>query len=221
MGRREGDWTNGADGELCHGPSKRSRNAQGKSLYRLWPEPRYPTLVWWIRNFLEPQQAATGGIEMPHRPASEVDRYVANRIRVQRINLSMTQQDFGERLNISFQQVQKYEKGQNRVSAGRLHQICGVLKVPLSFMFDGGPAGSFDPAQPKTTKTPAFINEFLATREGLDLIKAFTRIEDAELRGKIVTVVRLLAGGGKLSGRPRSRGAAGSAGRRRAAASSR
>jgi transcriptional regulator with XRE-family HTH domain len=167
------------------------------------------------------QNRCTGGIEMPHRPASVIDHYVANRIRVQRINLSMTQQDFGKRLNISFQQVQKYEKGQNRVSAGRLHQICGVLKVPLSFMFDGGPAGSFDPAQPKITKTPAYINELLATREGLDLIKAFTRIEDAELRGKIVTVVRLLAGGGKVSGRPRSRAATRSTGRRRAAASSR
>jgi transcriptional regulator with XRE-family HTH domain len=159
--------------------------------------------------------------QMPHRPASAIDQYVANRIRVQRLNLQMSQEEFGEHLDVSFQQVQKYEKGLNRVTAGRLHQICGVLKVPLSFMFEGGPAGSFDPMKPKTAKTADFINEFIATREGLDLIKAFTRIQDAELRAKIVTVVRLLAGGRKVSGRPRSRAATRSTGRGRATGNTR
>jgi transcriptional regulator with XRE-family HTH domain len=130
---------------------------------------------------------------MSRRPASAVDQYVGNRIRVQRQILKMSQQAIGKKLDITFQQVQKYEKGSNRVSVGRLHQICEVLKVPLSFMFEGGPAGSFDSMEAKKAPTADFINDFLATREGIELVKAFKRIQDAELRRRIVKLVTAMA----------------------------
>ena len=130
---------------------------------------------------------------MAKKAPHSTDKHVGSRVRMRRLMLGMSQEKLADAIGLTFQQVQKYEKGLNRVSVGRLHQICEVLKVPLSFMFEGGPAGSFDSMEAKKAPTADFIDDFLATREGIELVKAFKRIQDAELRRRIVKLVTAMA----------------------------
>src|SRR5712692_1921768 len=102
-----------------------------------------------------------------------IDKHVGSRVRMRRMMLAMSQEKLGDALDLTFQQVQKYEKGTNRIGASRLQQISNTLQVPVAFFFEGAPnlpgaAPSFDGAP-----SPAFVNEFLATSDGLALTKAF------------------------------------------------
>lgn len=130
-----------------------------------------------------------------------IDRHVGSRVRMRRILLGMSQEKLGEALGLTFQQVQKYEKGTNRIGASRMQQISKTLNVPPSFFFDGAPAleGSADGTQgasalaeepPSTT----FVFDFIATAEGLALNKAFARIQDPKVRKRIIDLVNSLAG---------------------------
>ena len=74
-----------------------------------------------------------------------VDKYVGSRVRMRRIMLGMSQEKLGEALGLTFQQIQKYEKGTNRVGASRIQQIAEILQVPVSFLFEGGPSGIAGP----------------------------------------------------------------------------
>jgi transcriptional regulator with XRE-family HTH domain len=96
-------------------------------------------------------------------------------------------------LGLTFQQVQKYEKGTNRVGASRLQQISEILQVPVSFLFDGGPSGAASADGFGEGSSPAYVSDFLATSEGLALTRAFTRITDAKLRRSIVELVEQIA----------------------------
>jgi transcriptional regulator with XRE-family HTH domain len=107
--------------------------------------------------------------------------------------LGMSQEKLGEALGLTFQQVQKYEKGTNRVGASRLQQISEVLQVPVSFLFDGGPSGTVGGEASAESASPAYIADFLATSEGLALTRAFTRIADSKLRRSIVGLVEQIA----------------------------
>ena len=112
--------------------------------------------------------------------------------------LGMSQEKLGEQLGLTFQQVQKYEKGVNRIGASRLFDLSQVLGVPIQFFYDEAPnnaAPSYSP-QAGFAERPAetYVVEFLASREGLELNKAFVRIEDARVRRAIVDLVRSLAG---------------------------
>ena len=113
-----------------------------------------------------------------------VDKHVGRRVRMRRKMLGMSQEKLGDVLGITFQQVQKYENGKNRISASRLQHISQILQVPVPFFFEGAPGGSEG-----APGVPSYINEFLATSDGLALAKAFTRIEDAKLRRLIVHLV--------------------------------
>src|SRR4051812_20499938 len=121
-------------------------------------------------------------------PKTEIDYHIGRRIRLQRHGLGMGQEELANKLNVSYQQVQKYENGSNCVSIGRLLKICVILGVPLSFMFEGA-AVSFESLKRKKPKIPSVINEALATRQGLQVIEAFHRIQDAELRRNIARLV--------------------------------
>jgi transcriptional regulator with XRE-family HTH domain len=107
--------------------------------------------------------------------------------------LSMSQTDLGAALGLAFQQVQKYEKGTNRVGAGRLQQIAHTLHVPISFFFD-------DPIKPsgvggtREGRSPDYVSDFLATTDGLALTKAFVLIKDTRLRRSIVKLVEEIVG---------------------------
>jgi transcriptional regulator with XRE-family HTH domain len=107
--------------------------------------------------------------------------------------LGMSQEKLGEALGLTFQQVQKYEKGTNRVGASRVQQISDILQVPVSFLFDGGPGSASSLAGLNESASPAYVADFLATSEGLALTRAFTRISDAKLRRSIVDMVEQIA----------------------------
>jgi transcriptional regulator with XRE-family HTH domain len=112
---------------------------------------------------------------------------------MRRIMLGMSQEKLGEALGLTFQQVQKYEKGTNRVGASRLQQISEILQVPVSFLFDGGPSGAINGASFGEGASPAYVSDFLATSEGLALTRAFTRISDSKMRRSIVELVEQIA----------------------------
>jgi transcriptional regulator with XRE-family HTH domain len=123
-----------------------------------------------------------------------IDKHVGNRVRMRRIMLGMSQEKLGDALDLTFQQVQKYEKGTNRISASRLQQMSNILQVPVPFFFEGAP---HVPGQSKGTDkapSPTYVSEFLATTDGLALTKAFMQIKDAKLRRRIVNLVEDIAG---------------------------
>ena len=109
--------------------------------------------------------------------------------------LSMSQEKLGDALGLTFQQVQKYEKGANRIGASRLQHIAQILQVPVSFFFEGGPAaeGSRGAAM---FASSAYVSDFLSTRDGLDLARAFMAIKDKKLRRCIVALVEEIVGDG-------------------------
>jgi transcriptional regulator with XRE-family HTH domain len=123
---------------------------------------------------------------------SGIDRVVGQRIRWRRREMKLTQERLAELLELTFQQVQKYEKGVNRVSAGRLYEIAGVLGVPISYFFEGAEAflkaGPSEPAEDEEEpRAPAL------TPEMLELISAFQKIEDVSLRKSLLNTVRAAA----------------------------
>jgi transcriptional regulator with XRE-family HTH domain len=130
---------------------------------------------------------------MSTKAPNPVDKYVGSRVRMRRIMLGMSQEKLGEALGLTFQQIQKYEKGTNRVGASRIKQISEILQVPVSFLFDGGPTGTTNAEGFSEETSPSYISDFLATSEGLALTRAFTRIGDAKLRRSIVDLVEQIA----------------------------
>ncbi len=130
---------------------------------------------------------------MSIKAPNPVDKYVGSRVRMRRIMLGMSQEKLGEALGLTFQQIQKYEKGTNRVGASRIQQIAEVLQVPVSFLFEGGPTSKPDGEGFGEGASPAYVSDFLATSEGLALTRAFTRIADSKLRRSIVDLVEQIA----------------------------
>jgi transcriptional regulator with XRE-family HTH domain len=123
-----------------------------------------------------------------------IDVHVGSRVRLRRMMLGMSQEKLGEALGITFQQIQKYEKGTNRVGASRLQHIATVLKVPVSFFFEDAP-GTPDEALGFAEHQPhSYVVDFLSSSEGLSLNKAFVRIKDARVRRRIVDLVQSLSG---------------------------
>jgi transcriptional regulator with XRE-family HTH domain len=130
---------------------------------------------------------------MSTKAPNPVDKYVGSRVRMRRIMLGMSQEKLGEALGLTFQQIQKYEKGTNRVGASRIQQISEILQVPVSFLFEGGPTSASAVEGASEAASPAYVSDFLATSEGLALTRAFTRITDAKLRRSIVDLVEKIA----------------------------
>jgi transcriptional regulator with XRE-family HTH domain len=136
------------------------------------------------------------GEERNSRRANSIDVHVGGRVRLRRMVLGMSQEKLGEQLGLTFQQVQKYEKGVNRIGAGRLFDLSHVLGVPIQFFYEDAPAYQSDhPSAGSFAErgTETDIVDFLATREGLDLNKAFQRIGNPKVRRAIVDLVRALA----------------------------
>ena len=122
------------------------------------------------------------------------DRHVGSRVRMRRIMLAMSQEQLAEALGLTFQQVQKYEKGANRIGAGRLQQISQILQVPVAFFFEGAPNASAPHGSNGSTLSMAEINNFISNPDGLRLIGAFMRIDNAALQRRIVMLVQEIAG---------------------------
>jgi transcriptional regulator with XRE-family HTH domain len=108
--------------------------------------------------------------------------------------LGMSQEKLGDALGLTFQQVQKYEKGTNRIGASRLQQISHSLQVPVAFFFEGAPTLPGKSVGLDEAPSPAYVSDFLATSDGLALTKAFMQIKNTKLRRRIVELVEAVAG---------------------------
>ena len=134
--------------------------------------------------------------------ASPIDVHVGSRIRLRRTLLGLSQERLGDALGLTFQQVQKYERGINRVGASRLFDLARVLDVPISFFFDDMPEPIGGPVHPASTVAVAGFAEgqdgfgvdaFLNRRETLDLVRAYYRISDAAVRKRVFELIKSLA----------------------------
>jgi transcriptional regulator with XRE-family HTH domain len=113
---------------------------------------------------------------------------------MRRMMLGMSQEKLGDAIGLTFQQVQKYENGTNRIGASRLHQIAQSLQVSPSFFFEGAPLPVGASDGDRQAPSPSYVTDFLATSDGLALTKAFMEIKDGKLRRRIVDLVEDLAG---------------------------
>ena len=122
------------------------------------------------------------------------DVHVGGRIRLRRNMLGMSQEKLGESLGITFQQIQKYEKGTNRVGASRLQAIASILSVPVAFFFEDAPGseGSEHKGLSEDSST-SFVVDFLSSAEGLQLNRAFARISNPKVRRKVIELAKVLA----------------------------
>ena len=121
------------------------------------------------------------------RVPSAVDRHVGLRIRMRRRELGMSQERLAESIGLTFQQIQKYERAANRVSASKLWEIARVLRAPVSYFYEG--LEGVDQAQPAMTA----MHDFLVTPEGIELAALFPRISHHRVRRKVLELVRMLA----------------------------
>jgi transcriptional regulator with XRE-family HTH domain len=133
-----------------------------------------------------------GGDMSKTRDANSTDRHVGAKVRMRRLMLGLSQTKLADGLGLTFQHVQKYEGGINRIGASRLQQIANILKVEPAFFFDGAPGPTVKAGD---AKAHAYVTEFMASKNGLALIKAFMAIKDPKLRGRVVGLVEQIAAG--------------------------
>ncbi|ENT58565.1 hypothetical protein B987_00278 [Brucella suis F7/06-5] len=132
-------------------------------------------------------------IENKKKP-NPIDMHVGSRICLRRNMLGLSQEKLGENLGITFQQIQKYEKGTNRVGASRLQAISSILNVPVSFFFEDAPgSGSSGGDGFAEDNEATYVVDFLNSNEGVQLTRAFTKISDPKVRRKIIDLVKSLA----------------------------
>lgn len=126
---------------------------------------------------------------MAERSVTDVDRRVGQRMRGRRLELNMSQLDVAQALGIAPQQVQKYERGANRISASRLYDLSETLDLPIARFFDGLPMG------PDKERAPDEIAKSLATPEGAKIALLFARIKRPTVRRRMVELLEAMADG--------------------------
>jgi len=127
---------------------------------------------------------------VPKKQANPIDGQVGNRVRLRRMLIGMSQERLGELLGLTFQQVQKYEKGVNRIGAGRLFEVARILGVPIDYFYEGA---STQIAGPSENEASPPVMEFVSSGEGLQLSLAFMKIKDPKLRKRILDLVKQMA----------------------------
>ncbi len=136
---------------------------------------------------------------MIKKKPNPIDTHVGSRVRLRRMLIGMSQEKLGEKLGLTFQQVQKYEKGTNRIGASRLFQIAAILGVEVQFFFDDMPSEVIKgmPAKPaggmKDGDTMPFVMDFVSSSEGLQLNRHFTKIEEPAVRKRVLDLIKTLA----------------------------
>lgn len=137
----------------------------------------------------------------PARPAratkgkpNEIDVHVGARVRQRRRLLGLSQEQLGKALGLTFQQVQKYERGVNRIGASRLHQLGAALGVPVGFFFEGLAGGSGGAGSGASGGASGLDPDAMSSRETLDLVRAYYAVGDPAVRRKVVDLLRALAG---------------------------
>ncbi|TDW32242.1 transcriptional regulator with XRE-family HTH domain [Rhizobium azibense] len=126
---------------------------------------------------------------MKAKSPNAIDVYVGGRLRVRRKVLGLSQGSLAEALGITFQQVQKYEKGMNRIGASRLQRIAEILRVPVGFFFENNASASPNVEPRRDTDD---VTLFMTSKEGVALSKAFLAIEDPNVRQKLLALTRSL-----------------------------
>ncbi len=132
-------------------------------------------------------------LETRAKPPNLIDVHVGDRVRLRRKLLHMSQQESGDLIDLTFQQVQKYERGTNRISASKLFEISRALKCRISLFFDGLPDFDNDDRLPSANQPEAAAMRFLQTSEGVELAQAFPRIPGGTKRRRILELVKSLA----------------------------
>src|SRR5215813_14808507 len=139
-------------------------------------------------------QPMAAHLQLPRKKAPDLtDQHVGGRVRMRRKMLAMSQEQLADALGITYQQVQKNEKGANRIAASRLQQISHILQVPVAFFFEGAPDAAPHGSH-GSALSAAQIDDFVSDSDGLRLIGAFMRIDNAALRRRIVMLVQEIAG---------------------------
>ncbi|ACL55274.1 helix-turn-helix domain-containing protein [Methylobacterium nodulans] len=123
-----------------------------------------------------------------------IDRHVGHRVRVRRLLVGVSQEKLGDALGVTFQQIQKYEKGANRISASRLQQIAEMLGVPVGFFYEGAPRPEnwLDEEHVEVARQPG--SDLFWTSQDLQLVRAFQRVDDPQVRRRLVALVEALSG---------------------------
>jgi transcriptional regulator with XRE-family HTH domain len=130
---------------------------------------------------------------VPKKQANPIDVQVGSRVRIRRMLIGMSQERLGDLLGLTFQQVQKYEKGVNRIGAGRLFEVARILNVPVDFFYEGVSAQlAGQPGMSEPEGAPP-VMEFVSSGEGLQLSLAFMKIKDAKVRKRVLDLVKSLA----------------------------
>ncbi|MDB5733966.1 MAG: transcriptional regulator [Alphaproteobacteria bacterium] len=130
---------------------------------------------------------------MAKKQANPIDIQVGNRVRIRRMLIGMSQERLGDLLGLTFQQVQKYEKGVNRIGAGRLFEVSRILNVPVDFFYEGVAAQLAAQAGMGEPESAPPVMEFVSSGEGLQLSLAFMKIKDAKVRKRVLDLVKSLA----------------------------
>jgi transcriptional regulator with XRE-family HTH domain len=125
---------------------------------------------------------------MKQKSPSPIDKLVGSRVRMRRMMIGMSQEKLAEALGLTFQQVQKYEKGMNRIGASRLLQIANILGVPITYFYEGHETVPMPTEVPVSSPT-----ELTSRRDSIELLQAFNKIENQKLRRALVTLARLIS----------------------------
>jgi transcriptional regulator with XRE-family HTH domain len=136
--------------------------------------------------------AVPGGPQGRLPKVSPIDIHVGSRLRMRRMMLGMSQEKLAAGFGLTFQQIQKYEKGTNRMGSSRLQQAANILGVTVPFFFEGADGNTFKPDG--SAASPAYINDFVSSEDGLRLVQAFMRIGRPAVRHRIVALVNEIAG---------------------------
>ena len=129
---------------------------------------------------------------MLQKQPNSIDVQVGNRIRIRRMLIGMSQEQLGDLLGLTFQQIQKYEKGVNRIGAGRLYEVARILNVQMNFFY-GGLAEAFPSDANETDISVPPVMEFVSSGEGHEFAVALMKIKDARVRKRVLDLVKTLA----------------------------
>ncbi len=136
----------------------------------------------------------------PRKQPNPIDIHVGSRLKLRRTMVGMTQEKLGDQLGVTFQQVQKYEKGANRIGASRLQEIARILSVPVAYFFEDAKDNAPEPDRNMEygfaeDMTASFDLPQVPSGEAHALARAFSRISDARIRRRIIDLVETLADG--------------------------
>jgi transcriptional regulator with XRE-family HTH domain len=132
---------------------------------------------------------------MVRKLPNPTDKHVGSRVRMRRQALGKSQTWLADAVDLTFQQIQKYEKGTNRIGSSRLQQFANLLDVPISYFFEGAPGASSRGKASAEGPSTTYLSKFISSEDGLTLIKAFMQIKDKKLRRGIANLVEQIADG--------------------------